>query len=149
MKKLILIVMLLFYISVFAYEKGIGGYVEFGQSLEPVETHTMTTFGKSENYSNYIAYTDINLHYVFQINNIQIVPFTSIKTWMISSNTILKNKPFCDIYTLGIETKYKGVSFIIDHYCAHSVYSNYEMWQVKDYRMGQNMTEAKLRYSFN
>jgi hypothetical protein len=135
-----------------AREKGPGFYVEYGQSLTPVENQTITKeygWGYVKGDSDYVAYTDINIHYTFQFWNIQLVPFANLKTWAIPSVTQLDGKPFCDIYTVGCEVFWKGISVSVDHYCAHAVRSNDEMWKVKDYRMGQNMNEIKIRYSFN
>ena len=129
-----------------AREAGPGFYVEVGQSLTPVQNYYADYEG---NRFNYISYTDINLHYTFSFWNIQLTPFTSIKTWAVPSITQLNGKPFCDIYTIGCEVVWNRISIIIDHYCAHAVFSTSELWQTKDYRMGQNMNEIKIRYSFN
>jgi len=135
-----------------AREKGPGFYAEYGQSLTPVQTFSISEehgWGYVEGRSDYISYTDINVHYVFSFWNIELVPFGAVKTWAVPSSVILGGKPFCDIYTIGLEIFWKGISISIDHYCAHSVRSSDGMWKVKDYRMGQNMNEIKIRYSFN
>lgn len=135
-----------------AREAGPGFYVEYGQSLTPVQTFSISEehgWGYVEEGSDYISYTDINVHYVFSFWNIELVPFGAVKTWAIPRSNLIGGSPFCDIYTVGCEIFWKGISISIDHYCAHSVRSSDGMWKVKDYRMGQNMNEIKVRYSFN
>ena len=136
----------------FAREAGPGFYVEYGQSLTPVQTNTLSQeygWGYVTGGSEYTSYTDINIHYTFEFWNIQLVPFANLKTWAIPRSNLIGGSPFCDIYTVGCEIFWNGISISVDHYCAHSVRSNSEMWKVKDYRMGQNMNEIKIRYSFN
>lgn len=152
MKRILIVLFVLFAIqsqAVQVYQKGIGGYIEYGQSLEPVKTYSFTYDEDPEENSTYIGFTDINLHYVFQAWNVQFIPFTSVKMWVEPHATQFYGEPFCDIYTVGAEILWNNISLTVDHYCAHPVHSNEENWQVRDYRMGQNMTEFKIRYSFN
>lgn len=114
--------------------------------MTPVETYYAGYDGTEHNY---ISYTDINIHYVFGFWGVELVPFGGLKTWFIPSSSVLGGRPFCDIYTIGLEVHWGDFSITADHYCAHSVYSTKDMWKVKDYRMGQNMNEIKIRYSFN
>ena len=140
MKKLIIILIFLLTVSAQAvqvYEKGIGGYIEYGQSIEKIQaSYKDKTSDIILLEPQYIVFTEINLHYVFQIWNIQLIPFASIKTWSAYDTNILKGSPFCDIYTVGSEVLWNDISIVLDYYCAHPVYSNEESWQVENYRMG-------------
>lgn len=144
MKKLFLLFML-FYIPAFAISPGAGFYAEFGKSF--LETHYKNNVYDTDQT---VSYTDIEVHYNFSAWDIWLIPYGEIKTWFLSDKNILANgKPFCDIYFIGLKIKYMGITLYCEHYCAHPVYSNEKMWQVEDYRMGQNSDKIAIRYEFN
>jgi hypothetical protein len=145
MKKIIFVIMVLISVQGYAYEKGPGFYAEFGRSL--LDTHYMNQVGDSKQY---VSYTDLEVHYVFQFWNIQLIPYGGVKTWFLSGDNVFRGgKPFCDIYSFGSKIKYGNAIIYYEHYCAHQVYSNKEMWKVEDYRMGQNSDRIAIRYEFN
>lgn len=152
MNRTISLVFLICFISSFAqaYEEGVGFYAEYGKSF--VEAFTAkTNNNESDIPTDYtISYTELEIHYVFKFWNIELIPYGGTKTWFISGDNIFRDgKPFCDIYFFGTKINYKNISFYYEHYCAHPVYSNYTMWMIEDYRMGQNSDKIAVRYQYN
>lgn len=143
MKKLFLFLFIIFYASAFAISSGPGFFAEFGRSvIEGNET--------PEDNKNYIAYTDIEIHYNFKLYNFFVIPYGEIKTWFLTDENIFRDDhPFCDIYSVGLKIKYMDITLYCEHYCAHPVYSEGKMWQVEDYRMKQNSDKIAIKYEFN
>jgi len=140
MKKFLIssMVFIVCFISSFAqaYEKGAGFYVEYGRDLY-----------------KYTSYTEIEIHYRFKFWNIELKPYGITKTWFLVEKSdeigAFRGNPFCDIYTVGTEIKYEGLSFFYEHNCAHRVYSQNDMWQTEEYKISGNSDIIGVRYQFN
>ena len=60
-----------------------------------------------------------------------------------------KGNPFRDIYTAGIDTKYKGLTFNLSHFCSHFVRSDYEQYhRYNDVPLGGRLTKMSVRYDY-
>ena len=138
MKKLIGVVIILFAcINVYARESGPGFYAEYG-----TDTITKT------------SYTEINIHYTWKPFGIELSPYGVQKTWFNRTSKWdigIEGKPFCDIYTVGFEIKYEGVSFAVEHFCAHKVLcgDDYMGNAAPECRVDANGNLFKIRYTWN
>lgn len=140
MKKLIILVLLLSTTFVYSKDKGPGFYVELGKDrLED------------------IAYTDIQVHYVFKFWNIEFMPYGGIKTWFDSEGLNINGGgiPYNDTYKVGAELTYEGVTFGFQHYCSHPVANKGfeteegKRYVIEDGMMGTKADYIYVRYSFN
>lgn len=143
MKRIISLVFLICFISSFAqaYEKGAGFYAEYGKD-----------------FTTDVTYTDLEVHYIFKFWEIELIPYGGTQTWFISDNTLIfGGKPFLDVYSWGIKTKWNNIIFQYEHFCAHPVMTDYikkregtaTTYTVKDGMMGGNSDRFSVRYQYN
>ena len=108
----------------------IKGYIETGKDI----------------YSN-VAYTEMQIGYIFRPFNFIIYPYGNQITWFEFYDK--KGNPFRDIYTIGIDTKYKGLTFNLSHFCSHFVQSDYEQYhRYSDVPLGGRLTKMSVRYDY-
>ena len=126
MKKYILIIILI--PSILFSE--IKGYIEIGKDIN----------------SN-ISYTELQIGYNFYLSDFIIYPYGNQMTWFEFYDR--KGNPFRDIYTIGIDTKYKGLTFNLSHFCSHFVRSDYEQYhRYNDVPLGGRLTKISVRYDY-
>ena len=106
------------------------GYLEVGKDVE-----------------SDVSYTDIKLEYKFNYNNLFIKPFGGQMTWF-EYGQYNKNYPFRDVYYIGIESGYKNITFGIDHYCSHAVYSRNNWHKYNEPVHNSQLTKIYARYNF-
>lgn len=69
-------------------------------------------------------FTEIDLNMTFKFDNLRVIPFTTQKVWFETPNTIISmNKPFRQVYKLGVKIEYKKIFLNAYHHCSHLVYS--------------------------
>lgn len=93
------------------------------------------------------TYTEMQIGYNFYLNDIVLYPYGNSMTWFTIYN--YSGQPYRDIYTIGIDTKYKDIIFNLSHFCSHKVNSTYENnHRYNDVPLGGRMTKISFRYNF-
>jgi len=107
-----------------------GGHFEIGKDIETD-----------------VFYTDIKLQYKFNFNNYFMMPYGGQMTWA-EYGQYNKNYPFRDVYYVGLESGYKNITFGIEHYCSHAVYSKNNFQKYKEPPYTKQLTKIFARYEF-
>lgn len=109
------------------------------------------------NMNSNICFTELGINYRY-ISEYQIGInfYGKQKTWFIvPKKDYIRGNPFCDIYTVGLEICFLGMSIFYEHYCAHDVYSSEAMWENDQYRINNNRGQSSngdlfgIRFKFN
>ena len=86
-------------------------------------------------------------YYNFYLSDFIIYPYGNQMTWFEFYDK--KGNPFRDIYTIGIDTKYKDLTFNLSHFCSHFVRSDYEQYhRYNDVPLGGRLTKISVRYDY-
>lgn len=107
-----------------------GGHFEIGKDIETD-----------------VFYTDIKLQYKLNFNNYFLMPYGGQMTWA-EYGQYNKNYPFRDVYYMGLESVYKNVTFGIEHYCSHAVYSKNNWHKYNEPVHNSQLTKIYARYNF-
>lgn len=103
----------------------------------------------ASNIPSNVSVTEIIIRYKYYYNNWFAGLYGKQKTWFLTNNYI-KGNPYCDIYTVGLEVGYKGITIWLEHYCAHDVFSKWEMWE-ETYQLDERCScnIMGITYKFN
>lgn len=110
----------------------ISGYIEYGQDI----------------FSS-VAYTEMQIGYIFRPFNFSIMPYANINTWMEMNKN--SGSPFRDVYTFGFDFVYNKITINASHFCSHYVESGWDDTQYHRYNdvpLGGNLTKISARYDF-
>jgi len=118
MKKIIILIFLL---SPFLLFADIHGEIKAGKAIE-IDA----------------GFTEIMIEYDFEFDKSIFILSVGWLTWFQFTNKIILFAPFQDIYSVGAEYKISNMSFSIDHFCNHPVYSGYGI--LEDLKRGENLT---------
>ncbi len=104
------------------------------------------------------TFTELMVEYRFEYQEAAVRFYGKQKTWFMSEGGwMINGRPFCDIYTVGVEFMAMGLSVYFEHFCAHDVLSKESMDNDPKYGFGCEETGYEsptndvigLRYHFN
>jgi hypothetical protein len=129
MKKILLIIALLFAIPIYAETRlTIGGEVQLGSDIE-----------------SYNSFASIELNFNLYFWKCKNSVYGGYTTWFVMNWNEFSGHPFRDIYHVGNRFSIYGFFIDVKHFCNHPVVSN-RKWQSNFW--GENITAISIGYEF-
>jgi len=97
--------------------------------------------GKDLDYN--IAYTEMQIGYNYKWFYL----YGNQQTWLEYAS--FEGRPFRDIYTVGLDSKYENITINLTHFCSHAVSSEASIF-AKNYEPPKDglITKLSIRYDF-